>query len=98
MNNQNRAEFIIIFRFSRKAFQRLYQYAALTSTSDFKKKELPNFIKNTSVISQKNSNKESKIIIRFENNQFRDLQRSDFDILFKSYSIDERISKKAAIY
>ena len=98
MSSQDRAELTIILRSSRKAFQRLYQCAALASASDFKKGELPNSIRSSPAISQDNSDEESEVTTRFEDSQFRDLQRSDFDTLSESYSISGRISKKAAAY
>ena len=36
--------------------------------------------------------------IRFENNELRGFNKSDFDTLTKSFSIDDRIFKKITIY
>ena len=36
--------------------------------------------------------------IKFEDNELRDLNRSDFDVLVKSFSIDDRIFKKTTAY
>ena len=36
--------------------------------------------------------------IRFENNELRDLNKFDFNVLTKSFLIDNKIFKKIAIY
>ena len=49
-------------------------------------------------IFEKNSNKKSKVIIKFKYNQFQNFERYIFNILSKSYFINNKIFKKAVIY
>lgn len=98
ISSQNRNELTIILRSSRKIFQRLYQYAVFILTSNFKKNELPNSSHITPIISQKNFDKESEINTRFEDSQLQDLSRFNFDTLFESFLISDKIFKKTATY
>ena len=64
----------------------------------FQKKKFSNSSKSTLIISQNNFNEKFKMNIKFENNELWDLNKFNFNILMKSFSIDDKIFKKIIIY
>ena len=99
MSNQDRDGLTIILRSARKAFQRLYQCAALASASDFRKGTLPSSSRASPGVQEDFDNDiESEVGTRYEDSELRELDRADFDELAESFSIGGKLSKKAAAY
>ena len=100
MSPNDRTNLLTEMRASRKAYQRLYQCAALASASGFKHGHLPISSRNTTpAVSQApDEEEEGDDEEEYEASDLHSLGRSDYESLRESFTVDGTVSKKSLAF